>query len=252
MTEKAKILIYDLEVSTTKLEVETYSLKQYSPYLSHKDIVRDYAIHGVAYKWLGDEFTKCISVSPRAPFNDEMIVRTFHDIVSQADIIIGHNVDQFDIKKLNTRFLKYDLPSIPKVQSIDTLKVARKHFKLTSNSLSYLAKFLDLDIEKDESPDWEAIRSGDATALEYMRKYNKRDVEVTEKIYLRLRSWMDNHPNLNTIAPIKDVSGAPVMCCDTCQSPRLVKNGFKYNKNSVFQKWSCKDCGCYTKRKIEK
>lgn len=248
----AKILIYDLEVSTTKLEIETYDLKQYTQYLNHKDIVRDYAIHGVAYKWLGDEFSKCISVSPRAPFNDEMVVRNFHDIVSQADIIVGHNIDQFDIKKLNTRFLKYGLKCIPKVQTVDTLKVARKHFKLTSNSLAYIAKFLRLDIEKDASPNWEAIREGDSDALEYMRKYNKRDVDVTEKVYLRLREWMDNHPNLNIITPIKDIAGGIVTCCDTCQSPNIIKNGYQYNRGTVMQRWSCKNCGAYSKRKKEK
>lgn len=249
----AKILIYDLEVSTTKLEIETYDLKQYTQYLNHKDIVRDYIIHGVAYKWLGDEhYTKCLSVSPRAPLNDEIVVRNFHDIVSQADVIIGHNMDQFDIKKLNTRFLKYGLPCIPKVQTVDTLKVARKHFKLTSNSLAYIAKFLELDIEKDASPDWAAIRAGDADALEYMRRYNKRDVDVTEKVYLRLREWMDNHPNLNIIAPVKDIAGGIVTCCDTCQSPNIIKHGYQYGRNTVKQRYACKDCGAWTKRLIEK
>ena len=40
--------------------------------------------------------------------------------MSEADILIGHNIDKFDIKKLNTRFLFHGLEPIGKKQTIES------------------------------------------------------------------------------------------------------------------------------------
>lgn len=250
MSHKAKILIADLEVSTLRVETEVYALRLKTPYLNHQDITRDYAIHGAAWKWLGDDKTHCISVSPQNPFNDDAVVKALYDVICEADIIVGHNLDKFDIRKLNTRALVHGLPPIHKIITIDTLKIARKYLDLPSNSLAYIAKMLNVGIEKDESPDWKAIRAGDREALAYMRQYNKRDVEVTERVYLKLRSYDQGHPRIDKIQDLRDIAGNPILCCSKCGGVNLVKNGYHFSKSGVKKlKFKCKQCGGSTSQR---
>ena len=243
MSRKAKILIYDLEVSTIRLEIETYGLKVYDKYHKHQDVTRDYAIHGAAWKWLGDDKVSCISVSPRNPFDDAAVTKAMYDVFNEADVIVGHNVDRFDTRKLNTRALKHGLAPIPAKVSVDTLKLARRYFDITSNSMAYLARFLELGVEKDNSPDWAAIRAGDSEALAYMREYNRRDVIVTEQIYLKLRSWDNNPPNIAAIQEIRDIEGKLITGCPACGSTDIINYGHFWTRKGVKKhRLYCKSC----------
>ena len=60
----------------------------------------------------------------------------------EADVVIAHNGDKFDMRKANARFGHYE-PPMP-VQQVDTLKVARKYFKFESNKLGDLGEHLGL------------------------------------------------------------------------------------------------------------
>lgn len=252
MAKTPRILIWDVETSTMDILHRTYSLKIYKRYHDHKDIVRDWIMLGAAWKWLDEDEVGCISVTPSDSLNDRGVITHLHSVLSQADMLVGHNSDNFDIKKFNTRALYYGLPPVPKVKSVDTLKVARKYFKLSSNTLSYIADFLGADA-KDESPDWDKCLEGDADELRYMRKYNKQDVLVTEQVYKKLRGWHDTHPNLNVMHETRDSKGYHVDLCKVCGSPNIVKNGKSYTNAGVRQRYACRDCGGtsygkYTKR----
>lgn len=244
MSEKAKILIFDLEVSTMRVETEVYSLKQYTPYLNHADITRPYAIHGAAWKWLDKENVHCVSVSSKDPFNDEAVVYRLYEVISQAHILVGHNLDRFDLRKFNTRAISHGLAPIGKIQTVDTLKLARKYFDFPSNSLSYLARHLKVGVDKDESPNWEAVRRGCPEALAYMRAYNKRDVDVTERVYLKLRSWHDNHPHVGNIQDVRDTAGERVPSCGACGSTDLRQASIHYTvSGEPRRRLFCKSCG---------
>ena len=102
-----KILYWDVETSTMDVLHRTYQLKQYSNYLNHKDIVRDWTMLSCAWAYVGlDEAPKVVSIKPSDPLNDEGIIRHVHMILSDADILVGHNSDRFDLKKFNARLLE--------------------------------------------------------------------------------------------------------------------------------------------------
>lgn len=233
-----KTLIWDVETSSIDILHRCYDLRVKISRFDQKDIVRDWTMLGASWKLLNGPIS-CISVSPKDPLNDYEVIRKLHEVLSDADILIGHNSDAFDIKKFNTRALYYDLTPIPPKRSIDTLKVAKKYFKLTSNKLAYLATYLKVDA-KDESPNWNKILLGDSEELAAMREYNKKDVIVTERVYLKLRAWIDNHPNMNLANPLKDIEGNDVECCPVCQSTDFKRDGFRYTKTSKKQRFFCK------------
>lgn len=238
----AKIITIDIETSPITISHKTYELKNNVRYFNPLEISQDWVILGAAWKEL-DKEPRCISVSSKNVINDEAVVRKLHDVISSADIIVGHNVDSFDIKKINSRFIKYSLPVIDKKPTVDTLKIAKKYFKFSSNKLFYVAKLLGVE-DKGNSPDWTAILSGEQTALSYMREYNKQDVVTTEQVYKKLLPYIENHPNMNLFIP-KDVLGNPVLeyVCPNCGSDDTSKNGKRYRFSGVYQRFYCNSCG---------
>jgi len=237
-----KKLIWDIETSDLELKIRTYQLKNYIKYFDPKTIERDWTMLGVAWKWLGEKKTNVISVKPDDPLNDYDIVCHMHAVLQEADILIGHNADNFDLKKFNTRAIAHGLDPLPQKQSIDTLKVARKYFKFTSNKLSYLADFLGVSL-KDESPDWKKIIEGCPKELRYMRKYNKQDVVATEAVYLKLMGWHHTHPKNEAV---RDSGGKVVSLCPKCSSPDHQRRGYQYLASGrKRQRFSCNSCHGY-------
>jgi hypothetical protein len=244
-THTARILFWDLETSTIDLNIRQYDLRSHKGYHHYKTIKRDWHILGGAWKFMGED-VKCISVSSIDPLNDEAVVRRLHEILQQADILVAHNGDAFDIKKFNARALYYGLPPILNKHSIDTLKEARKGFRITSNALGYLGQFLKIEDAKLDSPDWNKVLDGDANELAVMREYNRMDVILLEKVYYKLLGWMKSHPNLNAYNKIKDVAGNEVQVCKNCGSPNLRKLDKPYYLKASGRRqdqFSCDDCG---------
>lgn len=244
MSRKPKILIWDAELSTIDLLIKNYGLKNFRRYFSTDEIQRDWILLSVAWKWYGKRKTHCIAINPKDPENDENVVREFYKVLSEADVIIGHNMKAFDIKKFNSKILQYNLDPLlfrPN-QIIDTLTISRRYFSHTSNKLSYVAKLLGVE-DKSESPDWNKVLSGDKKEINYMKKYNRQDVIVTEQVYERLKGWHQTHINLDTIADTRDVNGDKVDVCKVCLSPDLIKYGSTSTIYGRKQKYQCKGCG---------
>jgi DNA polymerase elongation subunit (family B) len=244
-----KILTYDVETSYMTLEYNSYDLRVNLKRHSIDHIKRDWWMLGAAWKWLGDKEVDCISVNPKDPENDYGVILKLHEVLSQADILVGHNSDAFDYKKFNARAILYNLPPIQPKQSIDTLKIARQNFKFSSNTLRYIADVLGVGM-KDESPDWDKVIAGCPEALRYMRKYNKQDVIVTEKVYLKLRPYMKNHPNLNVYLDLKAPDGSPIPCCKSCGSVNILRSeSHKYTRAGKYAYYQCGDCGSWSESK---
>ena len=128
------------------------------------------------------------------------------------------------------------------------MKVARKHFFFNSNKLTYLCEILGIGkkIKTGGIDLWTSCMNGDMKAWAKMKKYNKHDVVITEKLYLLLRPWVTNHPN-------RALMDGKERACPTCSSSKVIKNGFIYSRVGIYQKWICKNCGAWPQsRKAEK
>lgn len=178
--------------------------------------------------------------------DDELLVRKLWEFFDAADILIAHNGDNFDRKKANARFIHHRLAPPSPYKTIDTLKVARQHFKFDSNRLDALARSLGLGAKLPTTgfDTWKGCMLGDTKAWALMKRYNAQDVVLLERVYLALRPWMTNHPNVN-LDTRKDG-------CPKCGSPRLVKEGHRYTMTGYVQKYSCLDCFGWCAGKPEK
>jgi len=75
---------------------------------------------------------------------------------------------------------------------------------------------------------------GDSAAWRTMKKYNIQDVELLEKVYLKLRPSIPNHPS---VAKLRDRVG-----CPNCGSDDVRRNGTRVVVSSLKQRWVCHGC----------
>jgi hypothetical protein len=196
-----------------------------------------------AWKWLGEKevFAKalCDYKEYRAgSYDDSKLVADLWSLMNEADIIIAHNGDQFDIKVCQARFIFHRLSPTKPFKTIDTKKAVKKVARFNKNSLDDLSALLENEKKiKTDFDLWENCINGDRASWALMIKYNKKDILLLEKLYLRLRPWISNHPNFTVLA------GSLNRVCPKCGSKRLTYQGFAITQSRRYRRLKCQDCG---------
>ena len=233
--EAPKILLFDIETAPMKSFLWSIWQKGVQP----DQVTNDWFILTWAAKWLFDSkpLSEGLTGKEARKESDTSILKGIWQLLDEADIVIGHNSDKFDIRRLNTRFLINGMgPPLP-YRSIDTLKVVQKHFAFSSNRLDQVNKTLGLPRKMETRFElWKKCREGNDKALKKMRKYNKRDVNILEETYLTLRPWIKSHPNLGLYLDLDE----PV--CSNCGSTNIEWKGYYYTNVSKFRSGRC-ECG---------
>lgn len=236
-TTEPKILLWDIE--TSLMTVRTFGL--YQDITNHNMIEKDWHIICLAYKWLGKK--KVHGIRKNGVEGDYELCKAIREVLIEADIVVHHNGDKFDVKKLNARLIYHGLPPIPKLVVVDTLKHARRIAKFTSNRLDYLGKHLGVNGKLVNTPNlWPLATDGDEQAIRKMLTYCKRDVIILEDVYLILRPYMQGHPNFNAITETEHN-------CPSCGSSELQKRGTTVTRTGKYQRYQCQACGSWSKGK---
>jgi len=235
-TTGAKILFIDIE--TAPLLSWNWGVYEQNAI----DVKSSWYILSVAYKWLGDKKVKTIALPDYKRFkkdkeDDSALVFDLHNLFCEADIIVAHNGDKFDLKKSNARFIFHGLKPPTPYKSVDTLKVARARFSFTSNRLNDLGAYLGIGRKLPHTGFhlWKGCMEGKRKAWSLMRRYNARDVELLEKVYLRLRAWHPSHPKLTVYS---EAPGCPV-----CESSHVIRRGYNIAIKRKSPRFQCRDCG---------
>lgn len=232
MENKTRILLWDIE--TSHMIVASFGL--WNQNISPNHIIKDWTIFCGAWKFLGEDKVYSASV---ADMPEEEVVRLLRNAVSEADLIIGHNADKFDIKKLRTRMIHYGmLPESP-TTSLDTLKVCKSEFGFSSNRLDYVCKFLGLEGKTATSEGlWLAALAGGEAAVRDMVAYNENDVTILEAAYLKLRPYIKNHPHVGRLMQ-KDRGS-----CNKCGYENLqIGASPRATKTRIYDRLYCPKCG---------
>lgn len=233
----AKVLFIDCE--TTPLECYTWGI--WDQNIGLPMIKKESTILSIAWKWQGEDKIKCVSSSPSNPRGDKALAALAQKLINGCDVAVGHNIDAFDLPKLKTRIIAHDMQPPSQPRTIDTLKIARKHFKFTSNKLEHLAKALDLPAKKmttrkfDGFTLWSECLEGNPEAFKELKEYNKQDVIVLEQCYNKLVKW---EPNIKL-----DVYSSTLDNVCTCGSKLWSNNGYSYSPKGRYKRFRCKKCG---------
>jgi len=254
-----RILYVDIENSRMVVTFPTYSLYNIDR-IHPRHITHDWYITCAAWAWLDNEKQKVgkIEGAKVSDFkkaykkdfrNDLGIVKKLHEAMSEADLIVGHNSDAFDIKKINYKFIKHGLPAINLPPTVDTLKSAKKYARSSSNSLYYLAKEFGVPMKVDlPSGVMHAADDGCEKSLDKLFAYCKGDIKAGANLYFKLLPYIKNHPNLNRILGIqKKANPKKLKACGTCGSANVRPWGTYPTKSGPVRRIYCTDCGSSTK-----
>lgn len=196
-------------------------------------------------KWMdGKHITRSLSdystYKPGSEDDKDLVTDLWH-LLNEADLVIGHNGDKFDIKKTNTRMLEHGLPPPEPYKTVDTLKVARKYFAFNSNKLDDLGRRLGVGrkVKHAGFELWKGCMSGDAKAWTQMKRYNCMDVILLENVYDRLKPWITGHPNVSTMSGLRNG-------CPNCGSLKVQKRGFSVTAKSKAQRYQCQNCSAWS------
>jgi hypothetical protein len=228
-----RILLIDIE--TAPLTVYTYGIRE--QHIGVSQIDQDWTLLSFAAKWLDSEEMIYHSVDPNDPRNDRALVQKAYDLLASADCVIAHNIS-FDVKMLKARFVFYDMISMKDFRRVCTYQIAKSNFRLTSNKLEYLARFLGV-IEKlahGKYPGMSLFKEcalGNVDAFKELEDYNCRDVLTLEAIYLKLRRY-DKRIKFNVFSQDNK--------CD-CGSSEMRKIEPTITNQGVFKTYQCIECG---------
>jgi len=208
--------------------------------------VSSWYILSFAVKWSDESKVKTFAL-PDYPIynrdreNDKDLALDLWRVFDDADIICAHNGDRFDIRKSNARFVFHGFKPPATYRTIDTLKVAKRHFKFDSNRLNELGQYLGVGkkIPHTGADLWRRCIGGDPSAWKVMRKYNAQDVKLLENVYELLKPWMTSHPNLNVYTGSDG--------CPKCHSHNIQKRGYDFTQTRQYQRFRCLDCGGWFK-----
>lgn len=232
VNKEPKILLFDIETMANQAYVWGKWEQDVIEYKQHWYMLT------FAWKWLGEKKTYGLSLKDfkgykKGSDDDFHLVKALWKLFDEADIIIAHNGNSFDIKKTNARFIKHKLPPPSPYKTIDTKLVAKKYFKFDSNKLDDLGSYFNIGrkLSHEGFKLWLGCEANDPKSWKKMLDYNIQDVILLEKVYLAMLPYMNNHPS---IALFKGER----LACPNCGSKRVQKRGVKYGK----QYWWCRDC----------
>jgi len=183
---QGKILIYDIE---TSYNIGKFWRAGYNLNINPGDIIHERAIICISYKWLGEEQVYNLTWDKNQC--DKFLLEQFIPILDEADMIVAHNGDRYDLKFIKTRALKHNLKMLINYKQFDTLKVAKAKFMFNSNKLDYISKFLGAEGKiSTEMKLWDDIILRKCPkALIQMLDYCDEDVRQLEVVYNALVSW---------------------------------------------------------------
>ena len=199
-----KILIADIE--TLPAWCRVWGL--YKQRIPIDNLLKDWIICSWSAKWLNAPTVISDRITPEEAkhrFNsrniedntDKRICKSIYSLIDEADIIVGHNLNKFDMRKLRSRFIINEMNPFSPVQQVDTLTQSQKQFAHTSHKLDWLGQLKRRKgkLATDYSL-WKRCELGEPEALRYMNEYCNEDVFLEEEIYLWILPWMSSHPNI--------------------------------------------------------
>jgi DNA polymerase elongation subunit (family B) len=233
-TTKRKRLYFDIEVSAN---VGLFWQSGYKLQIGTENIIKERAIICICYKWEEDKDVYYLHWDRKQ--DDKKLLQEFIQVANEADELVGHNGDKFDLAWIRTRCLLHRIEMFPQYNTIDTLKIARSKFRFNSNRLDYIGKFLGLGqkIHTDFNLWKDIMLNNDKLALDKMIDYCIQDVVLLEKVHKELNNHIPSKTHYGVIF------GEGRGSCPECGSDDLVKNNKRVTASGLVKiQYKCKTC----------
>lgn len=247
-----KRLFFDIETSPN---LGTFWRPGRKVPITYKNIVKHAAVISISWKWEGEDKVRNASWTNNSflEWNDKPMLEEFSKVLREADEVIAHNGDGFDVKWLRTRCLKHGIPFPPYIRTLDTLPKFRNNFNFPTNHLTDIGDYLGLGgkIETDydlwldtafgnitDDIKFDVAFGNDKDALSYMMNYNDRDVILLEDIYHTAK----HHMKINTHQGVHKGKAKWTCPIDGSENVEYLKPAVSA-AGTIQRIMECKDCG---------
>ena len=207
---EASVLYFDLEIA--KSIYFNYGRKVHSKYLKGQDLIQEYFVICWAASYMGSSkiFSGCVTPEQAVSGTDKEILQPLYDLLSSAAIVAGHNVDAFDLKKINTRFISNGIPPVmgydgKRKPTQDSLKIVRSHFDFEDNGMDALCKKFGINgKDKITDEDWrEIVKTGNPATLAKVDKYCRGDVRNGKELLKIFQPYAGKRPDYGAKKAVK-------------------------------------------------
>lgn len=238
LNEDSKILCLDIETRPALV----YAWKGFKENIGVDQIVEPDGVLCVGAKWVGGEE---VFLSEWEHGRKEMLRQTAK-LIQDSDAIVGVNHVRFDIPWLMGEFARESIPNPANPTTIDLQQFWKRRMRFFSNKLAYVGPLL-VGSAKEEHEGfmlWRRVMDGDKDAQKRMETYCRKDVQLTEELYFKLRPFLHNHPYLGNTKK---------NACPNCgEKHRIHISKYRRTKTMRIQQLHCQTCGSYYDGKREK
>jgi hypothetical protein len=223
-------------------------------YIHQETVIREPRTTIVCAKWYDEP--DVIQLAEWDKGGRGRFLKRVHDLMSSADIIVGHNILNADIPWLEGDFYfrrighKHvpSLPPLPPYKTVDTLRVARQ-FKtgVPFKSLNALCQILNIPAKTDvyDRNAMERAVNGSVEDRERLVAYCAGDVIATQGLFDALRPHIKNHPHLFVDGQDK------LTTCNRCGS-ETVPSSRRYIANVLsYSMRRCTNCKAYSRLSLD-
>ena len=223
-----KILFLDLETSPNL----AYVWGLWNQNVSINQMVNSTEVICFGARWYGQRKVQFSSVHHDGKAN---MLKAIHELLDEADAVVGWNSAAFDMKHLRREFIENDMLPPSPTKDIDLMKTARNQFKFPSNKLDYVAQKLGIGQKVKHSGFelWTKCMAGDDKAWREMKKYQLQDVNLLVELYEKMLPWIKTHP----------VHLSEGLVCTNCGSGHLQARGLARTASGAYQRYQCQGCG---------
>lgn len=195
-----------------------------------------------AAKWWGEKDMFYFDIeNKRDLHSDKPLMGPLRKLMDESDIIVGHNLNKFDRRVINTSVVTNKEKPMRRYRVLDTMIIAKRHFSFPSYSLEYLTSRLCPEFPKMKSKLfighelWKECDQRNPLAWKEMRKYNCQDVRATEALWNVIEPF-DNSINFNLYTDAPD-------SLDCKCGGHFVGNGKTVRGSTIKQRFRCLSCG---------
>lgn len=247
-----RVLILDVERLAGKTEQYWFDrgdLQRQGRYISYESVTRMPRTTIVCAKFYDEAEVTCLAEWDKG--GRRRFLRRVHSLISSCDVLAGHNILQADVPWLaGDLHLEANLPPLPPIRTIDTLRVLRQKFKSGApfKSLDAICQILGLPGKSDRY-DREAMERAvverSIPDRERLTAYCAADVIASQGLLDWLLPHLPNPPTLRVDG--KD----PLTTCHRCghdtepTARRWIASVLSYSMRI------CTSCRSYSRISIE-
>lgn len=229
-----KRLFFDIE--TSYYLVPTFQFWKVN--INPDNIIREKKIICICYKWQYEDTVHTLVWDKK--HDDTKLVKDFIQVIKNADEIVAHNGDKFDMKELRTRAILTDNLMFPVYRTLDTLKKSRQYFRFASNKLDYIGKALGIGRKLDHEgmKMWiDICEHKDEKQQAKMLEYCQQDVILLEDVYTAISPYIYHNTNFAVL------KGKPKFYCPECASKNVQLSHTDATAMGVIRRhMKCNDC----------